>query len=84
MAQLGALEAMKVHQPLQDQIKRREAKRWLTIMGYEAVLLDQLEESGLISRPTRKGKASNSPLYYSKFEIQSALNGLKMNKYINK
>lgn len=84
MAQLGALEAIKTHSPQRDEIKRREAQRWLTLLGYEAILLDQLEEEGLISKPKRKGKGANSPLYYSKMDIQSALNSLKMSKYVNK
>ena len=84
MAQFGALEAIKAHSPQRDEIKRREAQRWLTLLGYEAILLDQLEAEGLISKPKRKGKGTNSPLYYSKMDIQSALNSLKMSKYINK
>lgn len=84
MAQLGALEAIKAHSPQRDEIKRREAQQWLSLMGYEAVLLDRLEEEGLIPKPKRKGKGINSPLYYSKMEIQSALNSIKMSKYINK
>lgn len=84
MAQLGALEAIKAHSPQRDEIKRREAQRWLSLMGYEAVLLDKMEEEGLIAKPKRKGKGANSPLYYSKMEIQSAISSLKMSKYINK
>ena len=48
------------------------------------VLLDKLEEHGLIDKPTRKGKGKNSPLYYSKSDIISALNSMKWSKYINK
>lgn len=36
MAQLGALEAIKAHSPQRDEIKRREAQRWLTLLGHEA------------------------------------------------
>ena len=61
MAQLGALEAIKAHSPQRDEIKRREAQRWLTLMGYEAVLLDQLEEEGLIAKPKRKGNRPHLP-----------------------
>lgn len=83
MAELGMANAIKLYHPNADKIKRREAQEWLVIMGYDMVTLDKLEEYGLIKKPTRTGKAKNSPLWYSKTDILSGLNSLKLHKYIN-
>jgi hypothetical protein len=84
MAEQGMVNAIKLYHPKADEIKRREAQEWLVIMGYDMVLLDKLESNGLIAKPVRKGKGKNSPLYYSKSDIISALNSVKWHKYINK
>lgn len=83
MAELGAAASEKKRSPVSDEIKQREAFRWLKTLGYEPGLLEKLEKEGLIHK-TRKGASKNSPVIYSKFEIQSAINALKMSKYVNK
>lgn len=84
MSKLGACEAMKAYSPSSDELKKNEARRWLTSMGYDAALLDKMVDDGLVSRPYRKGKATNSPLFFSKLEIMSALNAMNMSRIINK
>lgn len=44
---------------------------------------EKLEKEGLVHKK-RKGSSRNSPIIYSKFEIQSAINAFKMSKYLNK
>jgi hypothetical protein len=83
MAELGAAASEKKRSPVSDEIKQREAYRWIKALGYEPSLLDKLEEEGLIHKK-RKGTSKNSPLIYSKFEIQSAISALRMSKYVNK
>ena len=78
MAELGAAANEKRHFPVSDQIKQREARRWLKSLGYKPSLLDRFEEKGLIGKE-RIGTGS-----YSHLEIQSALNALKMDGYVNK
>jgi Uncharacterized protein conserved in bacteria len=82
MAELGAAANEKRHFPVSDQIKQREARRWLKSLGYKPSLLDRFEEKGLVGKE-RIGTGRNSPLYYSRLEIQSALNALKMDGYVN-
>ena len=69
--------------PVSDEIKQREAFRWLKTLGYEPNFLEKLEKEGLVHKK-RKGSSRNSPIIYSKFEIQSAINAFKMSKYLNK
>ena len=83
MAELGAAAKKKKRSPISDEIKRREAHRWLKSLGYEPGLLDKMESNGLVHKK-RKGASKNSPVMYSKFEIQSAINALRMSEFINK
>ena len=83
MAELGAAACERRRSPVSDEIKQREAYRWLKTMGHEPSFLHELEDKGLIHK-TRKGKAKNSPLIYSKFEIQAAINSIRMDGYVNK
>ena len=83
MAELGAAANEKKRSPISDEIKRREAHRWLKSLGYEPSLLGKMESNGLVHKK-RKGASKNSPVMYSKFEIQSAINALRMSEFINK
>lgn len=83
MAELGAAASEKKRSPASDKITQREARKWIKNMGYAPGFLDSLEDAGLVKK-NRNGPAKNSPWMYSKFEIQSAINSIKMNGYINK
>ena len=75
MAQLGVAAYIKATQPSLDKIKQREAYRWLKSIGKKPHLLDKLEEMGLV-KGEREGAGKNSPIYYSKLEIQSTLQAI--------
>lgn len=83
MAELGAAANQKMVEPKADRIKQREVYRWLKSIGQKPCLLEKLVSDGLVHKK-RMGKAINSPVCYSKLEIQAALNALKMDEYINK
>lgn len=83
MAELGAAACERKRSPALDEIKQREAFRWLKSLGHEPKLLSELEQAGLVHK-RRKGTAVNSPFIYSKFELQAALNSLRMGRYVNK
>lgn len=83
MAELGAAANEKKHTPLADKIKQRQVYEWFKSIGQKPALLGKMIERGLV-KGKREGAGKNSPIYYSKLEIQSALNAMKMNEYINK
>ena len=44
MAELGAAASEKKRSPVSDEIKQREAFRWLKTLGYEPNFLEKLEK----------------------------------------
>lgn len=76
MAQLGVAAYIKATQPSLDRIKQREAYRWMKALGHKPALLDRMESEGLI-KGIREGQGKNSPIYYSRLEIQLALQAIK-------
>jgi len=46
MAELGAAASEKKRSPVSDEIKQREAFRWLKTLGYEPNFLEKLEKEG--------------------------------------
>lgn len=83
MAEPGAAASEKKRSPVSDEIRQREAFRRLKTLGYEPDFLEKSEKEGLVHKK-RKGSSRNSPVIYSGFGIQSAVNAFKMSKYLNK
>ena len=75
--QIGYMQAVKSYEPASDAIRSTEVKQWLKHMLVSWTQFVKLENAGLI-KPYRKGKAANSPLYYSKSEIKQALTTAKL------
>ena len=50
MAELGAAASEKKRSPVSDEIKQREAFRWLKTLGYEPNFLEKLEKEGLVQK----------------------------------
>lgn len=79
---VGYNAAVKDYDPPQDEIRQSEVKKWLKFRKIEFKTFQELEKNGLIH--ARKGDAVNSPLYYSKVEIQKAFATMRLNKlFIN-
>ena len=77
---VGYNAAVKDYDPPQDRLRLAEVKKWLKFRKIEFKAFQELEKKGLIH--ARKGEAVNSPLYYSKVEIQKALATMRLNQLI--
>ena len=77
---VGYNAAVKDYDPPQDKLRLSEAKKWLKFRKIDFKVFQELEKQGLIH--ARKGEAVNSPLYYSKKEIQEAFATMRLNRLI--
>jgi hypothetical protein len=75
---VGYNAAVKDYDPPQDRLRLSEVKRWLKFRMVDFKTFQKLEKKGLIN--ARKGSAANSPLYYSKAEIQKAFATMRLNQ----
>lgn len=76
---VGYNSAVADYDPPQDKLRQSEVKKWLKFRHIDFRTFQELEKQGLIH--ARKGTAVNSPLYYSKAEIQKALATMRVNRY---
>lgn len=77
---VGYNAAVKDYDPPQDNLRQSEVKKWLKFRNIDFKTFKELEKKGLIH--ARKGSAANSPLYYSKAEIQKAFATMRLNRLI--
>lgn len=77
---VGYNSAIKDYEPAQDQLRKSEVKKWLKFRKIEYKQFQSLVEKGLIH--TRKGSSENSPLYFSKAEIQKAFATMRVNQLV--
>lgn len=77
---VGYNSAVKDYEPAQDQLRKSEVKKWLKFRNIEYKQFQSLVEKGLIH--ARKGNSVNSPLYYSKAEIQKAMATMRINQLV--
>ena len=75
---VGYNAAVKDYDPPQDRLRQSEVKKWLKFRKMDVKAFHELEKQGLIH--ARKGAAVNSPLYYSKAEIQKAFATMRLNR----
>lgn len=79
---VGYNAAVKDYDPPQDRLRLSEVKKWLKFRRVDFKTFQNLEKKGLIH--ARKGNSENSPLYYSKVEIQKALAIMRVDRlFIN-
>ena len=79
---VGYNSAIRDYEPAQDLLRKSEVKKWLKFRKIEYKQFQTLVEKGLIH--ARKGNPENSPLYYSKTEIQKALAIMRVDRlFIN-
>lgn len=80
---VGYNAAVADYDPPQDRIRLSDVKKWLKFRKIEFKTFKALVDKGLI-HPRRNGSAANSPLYYSKTEIQKALAIMRIDRlFIN-
>lgn len=77
---VGYNAAVADYDPPQDNLRLSEVKKWLKFRKVDFKTFQELEKKGLIN--ARKGSAANSPLYYSKKEIQEAFAIMRLNRLI--
>lgn len=77
---VGYNSAVMDYDPPQDRLRLSEVKKWLKFRKIDFKTFQELEKQGLIH--ARKGEAINSPLYYSKKEIQEAFATMRLNRLI--
>ena len=77
---VGYNAAVKDYDPPQDNLRQSEVKKWLKFRKIDFKTFQELEKQDLIH--ARKGEAVNSPLYYSKKEIQEAFATMRLNRLI--
>lgn len=75
---VGYNAAVKDYDPPQDRLRQSEVKKWLKFRNIDFKTFKDLEKKGLIH--ARKGGAANSPLHYSKVEIQKAFATMRLNR----
>lgn len=68
--------------PLTDNIKQNEAKRYLRRLGFKACLLQRWVDAGLLT-PVKTGDAQNAPVTYSLADIKLLVNSLRLKRIIN-
>lgn len=79
---VGYNAAVADYDPPQDNLRLSEVKKWLKFRKVDFKTFHELEKQDLIH--ARKGDAVNSPLYYSKTEIQKALAIMRVDRlFIN-
>ena len=79
---VGYNAAVADYDPPQDRLRLSDVKKWLKFRRVDFKTFQELENKGLIN--ARKGSAVNSPLYYSKVEIQKAFATMRLNNlFIN-
>ena len=75
---VGYNAAVKDYDPPQDKLRQSEVKKWLKFRKIDFKTFQELEKQGLIH--ARKGAAANTPLFYSKAEIQKDFATMRLNK----
>lgn len=76
---VGYNTAVADYDPPQDEIRQSELKKWLNFRHVEYKTFQALKKKGLI-HARRSGSAVNSPLVYSKAEIQKALATMRVDR----
>ena len=76
---VGYNSAVADYDPPQDRLRQSEVEKWLKFRHVELKTFQTLVKKGLIHK-RRSGSAVNSPLVYSKAEIQIALATMRLDR----
>lgn len=77
---LGMVQYQTMIEPESDNMKQREAKRYLQRRGYSPKVLEEWVTAGYIHRRKDGDVKSNMPVYYSLREIQRQITVTEMKK----
>lgn len=78
---VGYNSAVADYDPPQDKLRLSEVKKWLKFRKIEFKTFQSLVDKGLI-HARHSGSAVNSPLVYSKAEIQKALAIMRVDRLV--
>lgn len=78
---MGILQYRHMISPGTDRISQRQAKRYLSQLGYKGSLLDKWAANKLLHRI--KGEGKNASVYYSAEEIQKMIMAIRVEEYEN-
>jgi hypothetical protein len=76
---VGYNSAVADYDPPQDKLRQSEVKKWLKFRHVEFKTFQTLVDNGLI-HARHSGTAPNSPLVYSKAEIQKAIATMRVDR----
>lgn len=81
---VGYNSAVADYDPPQDKLRLSEVKKWLNFRHIDLISFQNLVDVGAV-HARKYGDAPNSPLYYSKAEIQKAFTTMRVNRlFVNK
>ena len=75
-AEIGVENYMKVRDPESDMMKQADAKRYLSKLGIQPVMLHKWADQKLLT-PVKTGDAQNSPVMSSLAEIKQVIFSLQ-------
>lgn len=81
-AAAGAQQAIEAIAPTEEKLTKNEVMRWLRRLGRPGTDVEEMEKEGLI-KGERSGSCSNSPIYYSRCDVQQAMQALNLFPIIN-
>lgn len=81
-AAAGATAAMEAMAPKESELTKNDVKRWLIRIGKPAAFLERLEDEGLV-KGERRGSKANSPIYYKRSDVETAMQSLNLFPVIN-
>ncbi len=65
-----------------DAVKQREAMRFIQLHGFQPSMLQRWTDAHLLTG-TKKGRAKNSPVWYSLAEIKKLISSIQLKRICN-
>lgn len=78
----GVQSYMRSVEPLQDHIKLSEAKRYVSKLGFQPVMIRKWTDAQLLT-PIKAGDSQNAAVFYSLAEIKKLISSLRLKSITN-
>lgn len=78
----GVQSYMRSVEPLQDRIKLSEAKRYVSKLGFQPVMIRKWTDAQLLT-PIKSGDRQNATVFYSLAEIKKLISSLRLKSITN-